>query len=324
MSQTTNIPEFILSYPMGPALRKWIGIPDSSYKGTDAGIPTGDQEAAMGTWLQHFASESPLQSPTQFTDIIEELVGMHLAVPALQLIGYFPDLVDADDFRTQFQVGNAAMIGGDLSLAEAAFERAQHLLPEETAPYINLAQIYFHDHRDADAKTWCLAGLEVDKNNFKLWETLAAILGAEVGADSLGKEILALAEKKSSWAGLSLGAEIVSPDVPEVKLGYLESLYHQGLRETNFLIELTAVMGAAGHLDRIPPVVWQADKLGGGALPWQLWIHAAQAQLGLGKNDLCREYLEKVRRYPQLPDSVPAILDQLQQEASDSAPSHSH
>jgi hypothetical protein len=162
-----------------------------------------------------------------------------------------------------------------------------------------------------------MAGLDADHNNIKLWEMLAAIESAEVGAEKAGRNILELAEKRSSWAGLSLGAEMVSPEVPAVKLGYLESLYHQGLRDTNFLIELTAVMGAAGKFEDIAPVVWQAEKLGSAVLPWQLWMHAAQAQLGLGKNDLCKEYLDKVRKTPHLPDSIPPILDQLFQEASE-------
>ena len=302
---------------MGPALRGWIGISDAEYRGHDSDVPTTEHEDALSEWVLDFASDKPLESVSQFTDIVEELVGMHLPVPALKLVGYFPELVDADDFRAQFQIGNAAMIGGDLSLAESTFRRAQELIPEETAPYINLTQIYFHEHRDAEARTWCMAGLDADHNNIKLWELLATLEAAELGTDAAAKKIMALSESRSSWAGLSLACEMQSPESPQIKLGYLESLYHQGLRDSNFLIELTAVMGAAGKYDLIGPVVWQAEKLGSGTLPWQLWLHAAQAQLGLGKNDLCKEYLEKVRKMPKLPDSVGPVLDQLSQEASE-------
>ena len=311
------IPEFIRSYPMGPALRQWIGLSDAEYLGTDAQTPTSAEEDAFSTWVLDLASDQPIVLIEQFTNVIEELVGMHLAATALKLVGYFPDLVDDNDFRTQFQIGNASMIAGDLELAEISFRRAQEIIPEDTAPYVNLTQIYYHQNRDEEARAWCMSGLDADLNHARLWEQLAVLEIADHGAEAGASRILELSKARGSWAGLSLACDMAAPENPEMKLAHLEPLYYQGLRDKTFLIELTAVMGAAGKYEQIAPVVWQAEKLGTSPLPWQLWMHAAQAQLGLGKGDLCREYLTKVQNIPDLPESVPPVIAQLMQESTE-------
>lgn len=192
------------------------------------------------------------------------------------------------------------MLGGDLELAERCFIRAQELIPDESAPYVNLAQIYFHQHRDQECREWLEAGLRADLNNTRIWELLASV---ELAADqtpqrqnSCGKRLLAKAESESSWAGISLACDMMAPEEPHIKLGLLENLYHQGLRDHRFLVELTAVMGAAGQFNKISPVIWQAEKLASSPLPWQVLLHGAQAQLALGQPTMCLEYLEKLKK----------------------------
>jgi len=303
-------------YPMGPKLRAWLGIRTEDYRGFSSGTPTTAQQSDFAAWLADVFLDREIGTRAELTDIVEELVGMDLPASALRLARQYPELIDGGDFRTMFQLGNAAMLAGELSSAEQWFRDAQGLIPEEPAPYVNLGQIFLHEKRFVEGREWILAGLEAEPNNPTLWELIGALEQHE-NPESAGERLMALAEARQSWAGLSLASDLVDPGDQLAKLARLDPLYFSGLRDHDFLIELTAVMGAVGKYDSIPIVVWQAERLGTGALPWQLWLHLAQAHLAQNGYAACREALVKVRGSKELPHSVLGVLAELERECSE-------
>jgi hypothetical protein len=75
----------------------------------------------------------------------------------------------------------------------------------------------------------------------------------------------------------------------------------------------------AGDYARIPPLVWQAERLAQKGLPWQLHVHAAQAQLALGAVDEARKQLAKARTAEHVPPQIEAMLDDLARECDEAA-----
>jgi hypothetical protein len=301
---------------MGPKVRAFLGLEGAEYQG-DVDERRSEQEVAAFT--EHLEAESArLTDPEAFADLLDELVSMDLPEAVLRLAAARPELVEPADFRTQLAVGVAAMLRGDLPEAEDRLRAAQGALPEEPAPYVNLAQIFLNQGRRDEAELWALSGLDAEANNYRLWELVAVIYRDRFG-EYAPDRLLQLAEKRASWAGLALAASMTTTGDRYFKLNLLERLYHQGEREPQFLVELTAAMGVAGFFERIPAVVWQAERLAQKALPWQLHVHCAQAQLATGKPDECRRELEKARRDTQLPAEAKAALEELEAEAIEAA-----
>jgi tetratricopeptide (TPR) repeat protein len=250
---------------------------------------------------------------TELVDLLDELVTMALPNAALQLADEYPDVKHAQDFRAQLALGIAAMLAGDHQFAEAQFRHAQELIPEEPAPYVNLVQMFMNQDRMDEAELWCLAGLDAEPNHFALWDLLALLLREKHG-EYMPDTLLGLAEKRCSWAGLSLAANLTTTGDRYLKAGVLEKLYHQGERDPQFLIELTGAYGIAGDFNKIPPVIWQAESLNTKGLPWQLHVHAAQALLSLNQPEDAMRHLEKGLIAEGLPDEARAALAELKDE----------
>ncbi len=98
------------------------------------------------------------------------------------------------------------------------------------------------------------------------------------------------------------------------KLAALELYYNEGLRDHDFLIEYTAVLGMAGQYERIPAIIWQIEKQATSGLPWELHMHALQAFMGLGRDDQAREAVEKIAKLDGVPPQARAALEALRQE----------
>lgn len=306
----------IRMFPMGPNLREWFGVGTGEYRGAENSAPGAEQLANFSDqFLQSLEDKAPKNS-SHLVDILEELVGMNFPLLAIKFVDSYHHLFPQDDFRAQLHYGNASMLVGDLARAETAFIAAQEIVPEEPAPYINLTQIYCHDDLRAKAKEWCMAGLNMDPENTRLWE-LAAWLEQNSEEkndpqDAVATKIAKLAAEKNSWAGTSLACDLKNPEDVVAKAEALETFWNSGLRDLPFLIEYTAVLGMAGRFDKIPPVIWQSDH--GGKTPWQLLIHLAQAQLGLGRLDDARQALESAAKSNDLSHEARAIIESLTQE----------
>jgi hypothetical protein len=299
---------------MGPVLRSYLGIAPEAYDGHASEAPSAADSAAFGEFLRAEVRRRALEDEAGLVDLLDELVAMDQPEAAISLFEANQALWTGMDFRGRLSVGVAAMLAGALELAEEHFRAAQALLPAEPAPYVNLVQILRHEDWPDEALTWCLAGLDADRNNLKLWD-LYALLCRDADGDYFGERVLATAQQRVSWAGLALAADVTKTADPFYKLSLLEKLYHQGERDRHFLVELTAAMGVAGEYGRIPPLVWQAEQMSGTALPWQLYAHAAQAHLALGKTTDCLALLHKARRDPALPPEAVQALAEMEREA---------
>jgi hypothetical protein len=159
--------------PMGPALSKYLGVDpatqvqtpqDGSFAHGDRELASTsqDQEAARNSLILHLRamhSKLPSIEDGLIADLVDELVTMAIPEAALDLARFYPTAIRDDDFRMQLAIGVAAMMVGELATSEVALIKAQSLLPNEPAPYVNLAQIFRSQDRLEEAEVWCLAGL---------------------------------------------------------------------------------------------------------------------------------------------------------------------
>ncbi len=307
-------PDFY-DYPMGPHLRSYLGIDDASYRGHHRdGRPTSEESAALEAWLQTECRSREALSAEQLVDLLDELVTMDLPRSALVLADSHPGDLFADDFRARLALGVAAMLSADLGSAEDHLRAAQALIPAEPAPYVNLTQIYLEQGELAAAETWCTAGLDAEPNHFALWDLLAEILRDQHG-EYLPEQLMAFAEKRCAWAGLALAANLTTTGDRYLKANLLERIYQQGERDHLFLVELTGAYGVAGDFAKIPPLVWQAERLASKGIPWQLHLHCAQAHLALAQKDEALARLAKVGTVQNLPDEARFAISELTEEA---------
>lgn len=282
-------------YPMGPKLRLYLGISEADYRGDSEPRCEVADKVQFVDYIDKFYDETPAEDEAQLVDLLDELIAMDLPDGVLRLWHKGRELWTGDDFRGQLAVGIAAMLRGDLEIAEAALVAAQKLLPQEPAPYINLGQIYQAQERWDEALLWLEAGLEVDPNSLRLWDEIALALRAKHG-EFFPELLMQLAERRSSWAGLALAADVLPSTDPGLKLKLLKQVGAGLENDAQYLIELTAAMGQAEDYAAIPTLVWRAERESSSPLPWQLYLHAAQAQVALGHNAEAHAQITKARR----------------------------
>lgn len=307
---------------MGPALRKYLGVA-AEYRGELAGSVNEDVAVVFGQALVDYATSHPVTDGGILVNLLEELVTMDMPGAALRMYEAHRSIFPVRDFRAQFHLGNAAMLAGSLVLAEQAFAEAQKLVPAETAPYVNMAQILIHDDRLDEARKWIEAGLHADANHFGLWDMLAWV-SRELEIPDHTKSIERLAREMNSWAGLCLCTELIAPEEPERKLAVLEEFYGDSQSSSDFsadfIVEFTAVLGQCGLYERIAPVIWRFRSAQSAAaadqVAWKLQLHLAQAQIATGQIREAAESIEALGQMSGVPDSVtgtiiPALLDEI-------------
>lgn len=314
-------------FPMGPALRRYLGIDENDYQGASALPPSPETSENFQRFLMDLFPSQPPVSKDEFIDLLEELTHMKLTGATLHLAQLFRDEFPVDeDFRAQLAAGSAAMLEQELDEAEAFFRRAQMIEPAETAPYVNMAQIFFAQHRDKDALEWAESGLKTDPNQFRLWEIIGSI-HMDSDQTSAGEKILTLAKSIQSFAGRSLAAELMAPGDSLMKAQLLEDLFHEGKRDPDFLEEYTAALGLAQQYEKIPTVIWQAERLGQQKLPWQVYAHGVQAFLAMNKEADALHLFAKMNEDQSTPDQIKqelqALYEQVKQENSGSL-NHDH
>ncbi len=308
------------SFPMGPSLRQYLGI-KSEYRGDLVAKVNDEAAVRFAQALIEYAADHPVTDGAALVNLLEELVTMDMPGAALALHEAHPDIFPVNDFRAQFHLGNAAMLAGSLVIAEHAFTEAQKLVPAETAPYVNMAQILIHDQRFDEAQHWIEAGLAVDANHCGLWEILAWVFQQQEIPDH-PKSLEKMARERNSWAGLSLVADLVAPEEPERKLMFLEGIYNEGDPSEEFLVEYTAVLGQCGLYDRIAPVIWRAKAaLASKPFSWKLQLHLVQSQIATEQLEEARESVNTLLNAKGVPASVidtvvPALLAEIEESAS--------
>jgi len=290
------------SYPMGPSVRRWLGIEGAAYQGHST-PPSASGDEALAHFLEQHAKAEPVGSRDVLVDLLEELVAMGMAPQAIHLRELYSEIPLGDNFRATLALGSAAMIEAEFEEAIELLLRANLISPEEGAPYLNLAEIYYATHRDAEALSWALEGLKIMPNRGRLWELVASIHMTE-DAPTAGHNVRDLALNFDSYIGLSLACEILSPNDHALKAQAFDRLYLQGLREDSFLVEYTATLGLTRQFERVPPIVWQAEKLQKEPISWQLYTHAAQAYLSLEQLEQAASIVSRLEKRGDCPAEV--------------------
>lgn len=308
------IPEHLQNYPVGPKLAEWLEIDQGKTEEFDT-----SKRGEFKDFILRYIEENDIKSENQLIDLLDEFVSMDLPDAALKLADFQARIWTRRDFRGTQAEGIAAMILGDLARAEMCFKHAHHAAPEEPAPYTNLVQVLYHEDRLEDAQTWLDAGLNTNPNYYRLWELLFA-LEQKKGKEQqvINKSVYEKAKQVDSWAGYSLASETDSDANSQTKAMHLSTFYSQGERDTEFLIEYTGALGAAGDFEKIPQICWQAKKNSSGKkLPWRLNLHAAQAFLSLGRHEEFLTSAEDVLAEKHLPDEVKIYIEQLKKDAEE-------
>lgn len=304
------------NYPMGPKLSSWLGLPEKELKEDEVEFSESLKSEFKDFLLRHM-EDAEVGSQDQLVELLDELVSMDIPEAALKLADYNSQIWTRGDFRGAQAEGIAAMITGDLARAEMCFKCAHHASPDEPAPYTNLIQVLFHEDRLEDAKVWLDAGLNTNPNYYRLWELAFAIEQKKgLEQEQITAYVIEAAKTKNSWAGLSLASETDLTANSQTKAANLEPFYSSGERDLEFLIEYTGALGAAGDLEKIPHIYWEASKAAKGKeLPWRLEMHTAQAYLALGKHESFIERAQKILKMDFIPSEVRSYLDQLLEEA---------
>ncbi|MCX6128557.1 MAG: hypothetical protein NTX25_05755 [Proteobacteria bacterium] len=290
-------------YPMGPNLRSYLGIIDAEYSGEHATRPDEDTMLVFQDYLETRFASQQVTDPALFVDLLEELTAMGLSSVTVKLAETHPDLPIDSDFRACLALGSALMMESELEEAEILLKQAQALAPMELAPYVNLASIAFAEERDAEAAHWITQGLNLDPNHFRLWELQASIYLYKDKATA-GTRLRSQAEALNSYAGLSLAAEIIDPNDKLLKAQVLEDVFNSGLRDEDFLVEYTAVLGMAQQFEKIPQLVWRLEHLEKKTIHWKLYAHAAQAFLAMNQEEQAAELIRKVSSSGDIPANV--------------------
>jgi Flp pilus assembly protein TadD len=303
-----QISEELKNFPMGPKLGKWLGIDQENMTDFDH-----SKKGEFNDFILRFIEDAEVKSEDSLVELIDELVSMDLPNAALKLADYQASIWTRKSFRGTQAEGIAAMITGDLGRAELCFKHAHHASPEEPAPFTNLVQVLYHDDRLDDADVWLNAGLNTNPNYYRLWELVFAVeqkRGHE--QEVINKKVYDLAKELNSWAGYSLAAETDLDANSQTKAHNLSSFYSQGERDVEFLIEYTGALGAAGDLEKIPHIFWEANKAASGKeLPWRLEMHAAQAYLSMGRHEEFIERAKNILGMKYIPEEVSNYLNQL-------------
>ncbi len=302
---------------MGPKLASYLGL--SAAAEPEDKLPRGTFfDQAFVHYLRSLHEvRLPGLATSDVVDLLDELTAMDLPDAVLDVSTLRPEVLGGGDFRAELAVGVAAMLTARFEEAEARLREAQRVLPAEPAPYVNLAQIFLSQDRVEEAELWCVSGLDADANHFALWDLLAEILQGRYG-EYMPERLLQLAEKRNSWAGISLAANLTTTGDRYLKANLLERLHAQGERGDEFLVELTGAYGIAGQFEKIPAVVWQAERMNTKGLAWQLHAHVAQAQLAMGKPDECLAAVAKARKSEHLSPDAAMALAELEHEAKES------
>lgn len=307
---------------MGPNVRRLVGLDDDQYRGMTAGKPTDALLAQFADFLVPVIENVTIESKESLLDLIEELVAMDFPSQAIRLADLNPTLAPTEQPDGLKAIGTACLLTGEFGRAEICFRDAQALDSSDPAPYVNMTQLLYADHRMDEALEWCSSGLDVEPNHRKLWEYLAAIL-TKIDEVSAPDKVRERATSLNSWAGLSLGCDMQMPGDSALQAEILSRLYDEGERDGEFLTEYTAALGGAGSYDRIALVVLQAERFATAGLPWQLYAHSLQANLARGLRDHAEADLKKLASLNTVPKNVMDSLAQVVQE-SDQHEHHDH
>ncbi|MFW7380348.1 MAG: tetratricopeptide repeat protein [Oligoflexus sp.] len=300
-------------YPMGPNIRRYLGISDEEYQGEHAARPDDEIAAQFADELRQVLSQHIIQDFHEWVDVLEELTAMGLASTVCFLTEEDYRQQADHDFRALLAIGSAYMLESEDELALRYLQKAHELEAGELAPYVNIASIHYAFERDQDARLWAESGLQVDANHHRLWEILASVHLHE-NPHAAGEQLKTFAERINSYLGLSLAADLIDPDDALLKAQYLESVFQSDKIDADFLIEYTAALGMAKQFEKIPSVIWKAERISGISIPWKVYAHGAQAYLSQEDPQGASSLIDSLKAIDDAPKDLIAELEQARQE----------
>ncbi len=299
-------------YPMGPQLRRYLGITEDEYTGHQSSHSSEEEMSLFRSELLALVGQRSPADQAEFVDLLEELTAMGLSQVAIKLADSYPQFAIDGDFRACLSLGSALMMESELDEAVTILRQAHALAPMEAAPLVNLAAIHYALEQDQEALQWTEAGLQLDANNGRLWELLASLYLID-NRETAGSRIKAKAEQYNAYAGYSLAAELLDSNDKLLKAQLLEEAYTQGIRDDEFLIEYTAALGLAQQFEKIPQLVWRLEHMEKKPVHWKLYVHAAQAYLALDQAEQAEQMIRLAESSPGAQAAIVADLRQVYQ-----------
>jgi len=161
--------------------------------------------------------------------------------------------------------GAAHMQNGDYGRAKQVLMQAHELARDETAVYVNMATILYHEQALATARAWVEQGLQIDLVNTKLWTIAAQLYPAT--------QFWRLLAPRQAWMGASIYQQLYGEH--ERVLAIYRHAYEVGERSDLFMIAYTGTLGSLHNYTELCKVAWQMT--GEPDLSSQLCTHFAQA-----------------------------------------------
>ncbi|NRA64695.1 MAG: hypothetical protein HRU19_09445 [Pseudobacteriovorax sp.] len=289
-------------FPMGPSLRRYLGINVNLYRGDSSEKPSEQRLLEFQNYVIEKLNKKPVETDDELTNLLEESVSMGMGKAAIALTEKHP-INNLEDFRYLLNLGSALMLEDKYDLALDFFIRAQAAEPSEISPYVNTASIYYSKHMDDEAIMWTQAGLRVDPTHQRLWEYLASLFIYR-DRELAGEKVKEFATELNSHVGLSLAAQLLSPDDKLLKAELLGIPFDSGTRDDLYLIEYTAALGMAMQYEKIPSILWQLEQVDGKQASWRLLTHVVQAYFGLNKEKEAKDLIARLEKNPETPQSI--------------------
>ena len=296
---TNTQSQVLLNHTLGPKLKHWI----TQQQPEAFNQPFSSKE--LDLFLQDQIEHNHIQNNVQLASLVDELVSMNKPQFALNLIDHHQELWSDDNFMQIRSEGIASMLTNNIDRAICCFKKALLLNPNEVASYVNLSQLYGQQQKWTKAQEYCLTGLKRAKNYPPLWESLWRALSHN--NPSLAEtKLKELAQEMDAWAGFSLFFALTQPNSQQAQLDNLINYYNKGLRDLDFLLEYTGLLGNLEQYETIEAVLGSQRRL-----PWQLQLHQLQAYLAQDKHLLFLEMASKLLKQPTLPHKNRKDLEQL-------------
>ncbi|MCY4443678.1 MAG: tetratricopeptide repeat protein [Proteobacteria bacterium] len=204
----------------------------------------------------------------------------------------------------------------DYLRAEKSFKMAHQIFNDESAPIVNLVELYIHQKSFQEAFLWLDPGLSAHPHNVRLWGLyIEYVFGLGIKEK---KDVMDMAHKmwrsKNSWVGCSyvFDAEIsfeMEKDPPpdnqkiqelqQAKLKEFDLFFGAGESDQEFLLEYTGIMGSLGEFSKIPAIIWQ-KKSSGEKISWRLNTHLLQSHLALNQISEAKAIYQHLKSDPDI------------------------
>lgn len=303
-----------LAYPMGPRTRRFLGLKEESYVGK---FTTEIDDEKKQSFQKKF--EESLENCREFDAedllaLMEELIQMNLPFCAVLLSKHFRETELSRSPRYFICLGAAAMMLGDWAPAESFFKEALELAPEEVSLFVNLSELLYQQERDGEAIEFARKGILLEPNNRRLWDVFASAWAQLEGRELASQRITELGLEARSWLGRTMGKCIVDAEDALLRAQALEECYDEGMTDLELCVDLSGAWGVTQQYAKIPVLLYRLEKLTDQQIPWQIFAHAAQAQLALQKVEAFQEIMDKAITRTQLPEEARVTLMALRDE----------